>query len=55
MKFDWQWIICGLLLIGAIYYVIKTVKKTVTEEHDCPECGVPVKKGQHIKPHKPVN
>jgi len=55
MKIDWQWIICGLLLVVAIYYVFKTVKKSLTEEHDCPECGVPVKKGHHVKPHKPVN
>ena len=53
MKFDWQWIVCGLLLIGAVYYVFKTVKKTVTEEHDCPECGVPVKKGHKMKSHTP--
>jgi hypothetical protein len=39
-NFDWQWIIVGLLLNGAVYYVFRTVKRSFTSEHNCPDCGI---------------
>jgi hypothetical protein len=40
MKFDWQWTAVGLLLILAVIYVFRSVKKSFSGEHDCPDCDI---------------
>jgi hypothetical protein len=41
---NWQWIIAGLLLIVAVVYIFRTVRKSFAGEHDCPDCEVPAAK-----------
>jgi hypothetical protein len=52
MELNWQYIVAGLLLILAAIYVFRSVKRSVTAKHDCPDCGIPVQKKpkQHLKP-----
>jgi hypothetical protein len=51
MKLNMQWICTGLLLILAVYYVIKTIIKSFKVEHDCPDCGVAVDTKKKVKRH----
>jgi hypothetical protein len=50
MKFDFQTLACGMLLVAAIVYVFRTVRKSFKHEHDCPDCGVAVDK-KKVKSH----
>jgi hypothetical protein len=50
MKWDAQTVACGVLLILAIIYIFRSVKKSFTSEHDCPDCGIPVD-NKKIKKH----
>lgn len=34
----WQWIIAIILLIVAVFYIYKSIKKSIGTEHDCPSC-----------------
>jgi hypothetical protein len=44
----WQWIVAGLLLVVAVIYIFRTLRKNFSGEHDCPDCDVPVSK---VKKH----
>jgi len=50
-KFDFQTLACGLLLLMAVIYVIRTVRKSFKSEHDCPDCGVAVDPKKSTKAH----
>lgn len=49
MSINWQTIIVALLLIAAVIYIIRVVKRSVQSDHECSDCGVPVQKGKKIK------
>jgi len=40
MKYDFQFVACCLLLLLAIVYVVRSVRKSFKASHDCPDCGV---------------
>ncbi|MCX6352416.1 MAG: hypothetical protein NTX03_11225 [Bacteroidetes bacterium] len=48
MKFDWQYLVAFVILAGAVYYVVKSFRKSLKGDHDCPECetGKTIKKSQ---------
>ena len=55
IKMNMQWICTGLLLLLAVYYVIKTIVKSFKTEHDCPDCGVAPVKNKKMKKHAGVS
>ncbi|MDP1725858.1 MAG: FeoB-associated Cys-rich membrane protein [Bacteroidota bacterium] len=48
MEFDWQYIVVGVLFVGAIFYVYKSIKRNSKGEAGCAKCDAhpePGKKG----------
>jgi hypothetical protein len=35
-----EWILAGLMLLVALFYVWRSVRRSFDKKHDCPDCDV---------------
>jgi hypothetical protein len=52
---NWQWIIAAVLLVLAVFYIVRTLRGNFRAEHDCPDCEVPAVKMKKGKPKVPAH
>lgn len=41
---NYQYVIAGILLLIAIVYVVRSIVKSLSNKHNCADCGIPAQK-----------